>query len=184
MSGQRKQSLFIIAYQGRDAAEKVYGILRDLEKQDKIDIKTAATVHRNDDGKLKLQHKRRVTTWKGALGGGAIALLLVGTGGGAVLGGALLGALAGSTRSGQRRDVKKFLDDKLGLHDSALAVLVNDADWATVSDAIAHYGGEYLAVELAPEAQQEIAALAADREVSKAVMDAIEVEEEGPAEEA
>jgi uncharacterized membrane protein len=76
MSDERKQSLFIIAYPEHDTAEQVYKTLRDLEKQDKIDIKTAATVHRKDNGKLKLDHKRRLTVWKGAFGGGAIALVL------------------------------------------------------------------------------------------------------------
>lgn len=177
MSNERKQSLFIVAYHGSHIADEVYATLQKLEKELKIDIKTAATIYRKDNGKLKLNHKRRVTVWKGTFGGSAIGLLLAGTGP-AVLAGAMVGALIGAQRSTGRREVKKFLDDKLGPHDSALAILVNHADWEAVQYAIAHYGGKQLAVELTPEAAEQIAAIAADQEVVQAIQEEIEVEEE------
>ena len=55
MSDERGQSLFIIAYPGKETADEVYHTLRELEKQDKIDIKTAATIYRKEDGKLRLE---------------------------------------------------------------------------------------------------------------------------------
>ena len=173
-----KQSLFITVYEGQDTANQVYDTLRGLEKDDKIDIKTAATVTRKENGKLKLKHKRRLTVWKGAFGGGIIALLIAGTGGGAVLGGAVVGALLGATRSKQRRHAKEFLEDKLGPEDSALVILVKDADWTAVQDAVEHYGGEEVAVELTPEAEKQLAALAQDEAVVEAVTDQVEVEVE------
>ncbi|KPK02107.1 MAG: hypothetical protein AMJ56_21275, partial [Anaerolineae bacterium SG8_19] len=63
MSVGRKQSLFIITYPGKETADEVYQTLRRLEKQDKIDIKTAATIYRKEDGKLRLKHRRRLTVW-------------------------------------------------------------------------------------------------------------------------
>ncbi len=180
MSDERKQSLVITAYKGRDTADKVHHKLRELQKQDKITMKTAAVVYRKPNGKLKLVHKRRVTVAKGAFGGGAVALLVAGTGGGAVLAGAVIGALIGSSRSKQRREVKKFLDDKLGADDSALVVLVKDADWAAVQSEVDALGfeGEDLMMELTPEAEEQIAAIAADDEVADAVAEEVEVEDE------
>jgi uncharacterized membrane protein len=175
MSDDRKQSLFIVAYEGRDTADEVYDVLHDAGK-DTISIKSAATVQRKDDGKLKLDHKRRVTFWKGLFGGGAIGLVLAGPGG--ALAGAGIGALIGSTRAGGRQDAKEFLDDKLGPDDSALVILVNDADWATVDKAIGSYGGVDLKVELTPEAEQQIAALAADEEVAEKLQEEVEVVEQ------
>ena len=177
MSDERKQSLFIVAYQGRDTADEVHAKLRELQKDGKIDIKTAAVVYRKDNGKLKLVHKRRVTVWKGAFGGAAIGLLLAGTGVGA-LAAVGVGALIGSSRSGQRRDAKEFLEDKLGQDDSALVVLVSDADWAAVQAELDPFGGEDLQVELTPEAEEQIAALADKDEVVEAVEEEVEVEEE------
>ena len=171
------ESLFVVVYPGRDTADQVYDTLWKLRKEGKISIKTAATVYRTDSGKLRLKHRRRVTVWKGAIGGGIIGLLLVGTGGGA-LATALIGALIGSSRARQRREVRKFLEDKLGPNDSALAILVNDADWAAVADSVAQFGGEEVAVELSPEAEEQLAKLAQDEEVVAAVSEEIEMEEE------
>ena len=177
MSDERKQSLFIVSYQGRDTADEVHSKLRELQKAKKIDIKTAAVVYRKDNGKLKLVHKRRLTVWKGTFAGAAIGLVLASTGVG-VLAAAGIGALIGSSRSGQRRDAKEFLEDKLGQDDSALVVLVSDADWAAVQSELEPYGGEDLAVELTPQAEEEIAALAAKDEVVEAVEEEVEIEEE------
>jgi uncharacterized membrane protein len=181
MSDERKQSLFIVAYQGRDTADAVHAKLRELQKAKEIDIKTAAVVYRKDNGKLKLVHKRRLTVWKGAFGGAAIGLLLAGTGVGA-LAAAGAGALIGSSRSGGRRDAKEFLEDKLGPDDSAVVVLVSDADWAAVQSELEPYGGEDLKVELTAEAEEQIAALAAKDDVAEAVEEEVEIEEEDVAE--
>jgi uncharacterized membrane protein len=175
MSVGRKQSLFIITYPGKETADEVYQTLRRLEKQDKIDIKTAATIYRKEDGKLRLKHRRRLTVWKGAFGVGAIGLVLAGTGAG-FLAGAVVGALIGSSRSRQRHEVKEFLDDKIGPDDSALVVLVTNADWDAVHNEVDHFGGEELAVELTVEAEKRLAEIAADEEVAAAVHEEVEIE--------
>jgi uncharacterized membrane protein len=71
MSDERKESLFIISYSGRDTADNVYDTLHQMEKNKQVDIKTAMTVTRKDNGKLKLKHRRRLTTGKGLVAGGA-----------------------------------------------------------------------------------------------------------------
>ncbi len=179
----QNHSLFVTVYQGQDTAERVYMTLRELEKDKlkKIDIKTAAVATRKPNGKIKIVHKRRVTVGKGIVGGGALGLVVAAftaVGGGAVLAGAVVGALVGGTRSRQRRDAKEFLDGKLGQNDSALIVLVTEADWEAVHEATASYGGENIAVRLTPEAEQQIAALAEDEEVAAAVAEEVEVVEE------
>lgn len=176
MSIEKKQSLFIIAYPQKETADEVYRTLRGLEKQDKIEIKTAVTIYRTEDGKLQLKHRRRLTVWKGLFGVGAIGLILAGTGAG-LLAGAVVGALIGSSRSKQRRDVKSFLDDKLGPEESALAILVTNADWETVRNEIDHFGGDELAFELTPEAEKRLAEIAADEEVVAAVYEEVEIAE-------
>ena len=175
-------SLFIVAYKGKDTANQVYQTLRGLEKEKKVNIKTAAVVDRRSNGKIRLNHKRRVTVPRGIVGGGALGLLLAAlvapVSGGAVLGGAVIGALVGLTRSRQRREARKFLDDKLGQDDSALIILIKDADWETVSKATESYGGEHISVELTAEAEKQIAQLAEDEEVAEAVSEEVEVTEE------
>ena len=169
MSDERKESLFVVVYSGRDTADNAYDTLRQMEKDKQVDIKTAMTVTRKDNGKLKLKHRRRLTVGKGLVAGGAVGLLLGGAVAPAVLGGALIGGLIGSSRSGQRRELKGFLEEKLVPDNSALAVLIKEADWAAVNEKMEPYGGADLLVELTEEAQAAIDALSEDEEVAAAV---------------
>jgi len=178
MSDERKESLFIISYSGRETADEAYDTLRQMEKDKQVDIKTAMTVTRKDNGKLKLKHRRRLTVGKGLVAGGAVGLLIGGAVAPALLGGAAVGALIGSSRSGDRKEVKGFLEDKLGPDDSALAVLVKEADWAAVNKKMEPYGGEDLLVELTTEDEAAIEALGDDKEVAAAVGEEVEVVEE------
>lgn len=168
MSDERKENLFIVSYSGRDTADQAYDTLRQMEKDKQVDIKTAMTVTRKDSGKLKLKHRRRMTAGKGLVAGGAVGLLIGGAAAPAVLGGAAIGALIGSSRHGDRKEVKGFLEDKLGPDDSAMAVLIKEADWAAVNEKMGPYGGEDLLVELTPEDAAAIEALDDDEEVAAA----------------
>jgi uncharacterized membrane protein len=173
---ERRQSLFIIAYPGKETADEVYHTLRGLEKQHQIDVKTAATIYRKEDGKLRLKHRQRVTLWKDEFGVGAIGLLLASTRAGK-LAGALVGALTGSSRSKGRREAKAFLENKLGPDDSGLAILVTNADWEAVQSAIDHFDGEELAVELTAKAEKQLAEIASDEAVAAAVGEFVEIKE-------
>jgi uncharacterized membrane protein len=168
MSDERKESLFIVSYSGRDTADEAYDTLRQMEKDKQVDIKTAMTVTRKDNGKLKLKHRRRLTTGKGLVAGGAVGLLVGGAVAPVVLGGAAVGALIGSSRHGDRKEVKGFLEDKLGPDESALAVLIKEADWAAVDEKMEPYGGEDLRVELTADDEAAIEALDDDEETAAA----------------
>ena len=164
MSEERKQSMFLVAYKGQNTADQVYETLRGLQRQEKVKIKTAVVLTRMPDGKLKLVHKRRVTVGKGMVGGGFLGLLLFGPG--AIVSGVVAGGLIGASRSEQRAALRKFLDEKLGPDESALAILISDADWAAVQAATEQYGrGEVLEMELTPEDEAELNALAGKEEV-------------------
>ena len=102
-----------------------------------------------------------------------LCFILTGAG---FLAGAVVGALIGSSRSGQRLQVKEFLDEKLGPNESALIILVTNAEWDAVQNEVDHFGGEQLAVELTAEAEKRLAAIAADEEVAAAVHEEIEIE--------
>ena len=91
--------------------------------------------------------------------------------------GAVVGALIGSSRSKQRRDIRSFLDNKLGLEESALAILITNADWEVVQCEIDHFGGEELTIELTAKAKKKLAEIASDEEVAAAVREILEIEE-------
>ena len=52
MSDERKESLFITAYSGRDTADAAYDTLRQMEKDKQVDFKTAMVVFRKANVKL------------------------------------------------------------------------------------------------------------------------------------
>ena len=176
MSVGREQSLFIIAYPGKETADEVYHTLRGLEKQDKIDIKTAATIYRKDHGKLHLKHRQRLTLWKNEFGVVAIGLILAGIGAGN-LARAVVGALMGSHRSKHRCAARAFLDGKLGPHDSAVVILVANAEWEAVKSEVDRFDGEELTVELTDKAEKQLAEIASDEEVAAAIREFVEIEE-------
>ena len=178
MSKSKKESLFVVSYSGRETADRAYDVLRQMEKDKQVDIKTAMTVFRKDNGKLKLKHRRRLTGGKGLVAGGVVGLLIGGAVAPAVLGGAAIGALIGSSRHGDRKELKGFLEDKLGPNDSALAVLIKEADWDAVDKAMEPFGGETLLVELTDEDAAAIEAWATTDEAAAAAEEEVEVVEE------
>jgi uncharacterized membrane protein len=119
-----------------------------------------------------------LTAGKGLVAGGTVGLLIGGAVAPAVLGGAAIGALIGSSRSGDRRELKGFLEDKLGPDDSALAVLIKEADWAAVDEKMEPYGGDNLVIELTDEDAAALEAWGDTEEVAAAVEEEVEVVED------
>ena len=175
MSDERNQSLFIIVYPGKETAEDVYHTLRAFEKQDQIDIKTAATLYRTEQGKLLLKRRQRLTLWKDEFDVGSIGLIMAGTRDG-ILAGTLIDALIGSQRCFELRDVKAFLDDNLGSDDSGLVILVANADWEAIQNKVGLTGKE-LTIELTVKAEKQLAEIAADEDITAVVREYVEIEE-------
>ena len=175
MSDERKQSLFIIVYPGEETADEVYHTLRELEKQDRIKIKTAATLYRIEDGKLRLKHRQRLTIWKDEFDIGSIGLILAGTRAGR-LAGTLIDALISPGRCFELREAKAFLDDKLGPDDSGLVVLIDNIDWEAIQNDVG-FSGEKLTVELTIKAEKQLAEIASDEGVTAVVQEYVEIEE-------
>jgi uncharacterized membrane protein len=157
MAEKEAYSLVVAAFQDKETAEFVHNTLLDMAYAEMLDLKMASTVYRNDKGKLEVHHKQGLTTWKGAAGGIAVGVLL----GGPILGGAI-GGLIGRRGKGELGEIKPFLDEKLGQDDSAIVVLLRNAEWMAVREMFKRYGAEPLVLELSPEAEEAIAAATAN----------------------
>ena len=175
MSNMRIQSLFIIVFLGKGTADKAYNRLRELEKQDKIEIKTAATLYRTEDDKLHLKQRKRLTLWRDKFDVGSIGLILAGTSVGN-LAGTLIGALINPRRCFGMHEAKAFLDDKLGPDNSGLILLMDNADWEAIQND-AGFAGEKMVVELTDKAEKQLAEIAADEGVTAVVKEYVEIEE-------
>ena len=175
MSVSSKQSLIFVSYPGRESADSVYHTLRNLEKQDKLVIKTAATIYREEDGILRLKHRQRLTLWKYEFDIASIGLILAGTRAG-TLADAMVGALMGTGYPKQRRAIREFLDDNLGPNDSGLVILTTDSEWEAIQSEIEHFGGEELVIELSAEAEKRLSEIAADEVVATAIHKEVKIE--------
>ena len=175
MSDDCRQRLFIIVYPGKETADEIYHLLRELEKQDKFDIKTAATLYHTEDGKLRLKHRQRLTLWKDEFDVGSIGLILAGTRAG-ILAGTIVDALIGSRRCFKLGEAKALLDDKLGPDDSGLVILIDNADWEAIQNDVG-FTGEELTVELTVKAEKQLAEIAADEGITAVVREYVEIEE-------
>ena len=175
MSNMRIQSLFIIVFPGKGTADKAYNRLRELEKQDKIEIKTAAALYRTEDDKLQLKHRQRLTIWKDEFDVGSIGLILAGARAGN-LAGSLIGALISPRRCFKLHEAKTFLDDKLGPDDSGLVLLMDNANWEALQNDVG-FAGEKMVVELTDKAEKQLAEIASDEGVTAVVKEYVEIEE-------
>ncbi|MGI9614214.1 MAG: DUF1269 domain-containing protein [Acidimicrobiales bacterium] len=161
----------VVVYNGTDTADSAFDVLKELEKEDKLKIHDAAVITRTDQGKIKLNNKGFIAGGKG----GAIGLVI-----GAVLGGPIVGAVVGWAvgffRSGDRREIRDALNEKLGLEESALAAVIEDAKWDDILPAMEHLGGEPLHYQLQGESLAKLEQMAEeDPDIEAAAAEELEI---------
>jgi uncharacterized membrane protein len=167
--GDKPYDFAIAVYDGKGTADKAFDEIKALEKDGKTKIHDAAVFTRSDSGKIKLKNKGYIATWKGGGIGLIIGLLL-----GGPVGGAVVGGLIGFARGNDRRNLRGQVDEKLGMDNSALALVVENTDWDAVTAAMEPYGGELVYSELQGTALAQIDELTEDAEVTAAAEEEFE----------
>src|SRR5947207_4197579 len=87
--------LLAVAYERREAAEAALACLRDLARQNALELKDAAVAVRSDDGKVVLSQTHQLSVGDGLVSGGSLGLLV-----GIVVGIPVAGAIVGLTGGG------------------------------------------------------------------------------------
>jgi uncharacterized membrane protein len=163
-------SFAVVVYDGPASAQAVLNILKDLQEEETLDIKEAAVFSRYGNTKISMSNEGFVGTGKGGVLGLVIGAVVVS----APLAGLVLGGLIGFGRSGDRRHLKQVLDEALDADQSALAIVIKQADWAAVAEATKSYPGEIIMSELSDEALATLEDLADAEEFKAATAEAIE----------
>ena len=163
-------SFALVVYEDLVGARAVFDILQGLQKEQKLDIKEAAVVTRGPSGKIAVDNLGFVGTGKGGVLGLVIGAVAVS----APLAGLLVGGLIGFTRSGDRRRLKELLDHELGMNQSALAIVIKEADWESVAEATRGWSGEIIKSELSDEALATLEGLSEDEELTTARVEALD----------
>ncbi|HSF86440.1 MAG TPA: DUF1269 domain-containing protein [Acidimicrobiia bacterium] len=154
----------LVVYDDLVGARAVFNILQGLQKEEKLDIKEAAVVTRGPSGKIAVDNLGFVGTGKG----GVLGLVIGAVAASAPLAGLLVGGLIGFSRSGDRRRLKELLDDELGVNQSALAIVIKEADWVAVAEATKDWTGEIVRSELSDEALATLEGLSSENDVAAA----------------
>jgi uncharacterized membrane protein len=150
-----KYSFIVVKYPQKTTADAALAAVLGLAKEKVVKLRDAAAITKTEKGKIKLHQTKDDSTSKGLLKGGVIGVifaLLFGPAGWIVAGSALGGAFATFDR-GIKNKLLKELGENMTPEQSAMAVLVEEADWETALGRMADLDlkGEVIVQELVAE---------------------------------
>src|SRR5512139_1117209 len=155
MADKDKYSSIVVKYPKKETADAALKAVLGLAKEKVVKLRDVAVITKTEKGKIKLHQTKDDSTSKGLLKGGVIGVifaLLFGPAGWIVAGAAAGGALATFDR-GIKNKLLKELGENMTPEESAMAVLVEEADWDTVLGRMAdlHLQGEVIVQEMGAE---------------------------------
>jgi arylsulfatase A-like enzyme/uncharacterized membrane protein len=165
----------IVRYRGRDTAREALARLEEAADDGVVQLADAVVVEKSRWGRISLRQRSEVSPGRASAWGGAAGLLV-----GAALGGpvalAVLGAVAGGAgarlRDGGVPDATlRGLRDELSPDDSALALLIQSADWERLQDRMVGIDHEILVAEFTDDDAGAVARVIADVEATAAIVE-------------
>jgi uncharacterized membrane protein len=177
---QEKYSFIVVKYPQADTAEAALAAVRKMEKEKVVKLKDAVAITKTEKGKIKLHQTKDDTAGKGFLKGGLIGLIfavLFGPAGWVVAGAALGTAFAMFDR-GIKNKLLKELGENMTSDESALAVLVVEADWYTLNSRMdAKFSGEVVVSQMVEEHLDEAEELVENEAVVETVPEELDLPE-------
>jgi uncharacterized membrane protein/predicted flap endonuclease-1-like 5' DNA nuclease len=172
-------SFLVIKYPGDDIAIDALRALEGLVKDGVIKLKDAVAVTKTPAGKIKLHQTRDDSTKRGFLKGGLIGVMLAvlfGPAGWVALGVAS-GTLLGSRDRGIKNKLLKELGEDMTPSESAVAILVEQADWETAVNRMKSFGfgGTVVISEIIADDIAAVEKLLEDPKTVESVPDELEV---------
>ncbi|HSF86256.1 MAG TPA: DUF1269 domain-containing protein [Acidimicrobiia bacterium] len=167
--GDKPYDFAVVVFDGENTADEAFEMMKAREERTGMTVHDAAVFNRTEKGKIKLHNKGFVAGWKGGTIGLGVGLLL-----GGPVGGALVGSLIGFGRGSERRDLRRLVNERLGLHQSALAIVVENGNREEIEGALRKMGGEAIYAELQGETLVKLEELAADDEVTAEAAEAFD----------
>ncbi len=173
-------SFLVIKYPKRETANTALGVLKQLGREDVVKLRDAVAITKTDKGKIKLHQTKDDSVGKGFVKGGFIGILFAALFG--PVGWIALGAAAGGVFAGFDRGIKNKLLKELGQDmtpdESAIAVLVEEADWQTAFERMRAqgFGGQLVISEIVAEDLAEVEKLLEDPKTVESVPEELEIE--------
>jgi uncharacterized membrane protein len=174
-----KYSFLVIKYPKPDTAMEAMAALRALSKDKVVKLKDAVAITKTQKGKIKLHQTKDDAAGKGFVKGGIIGILLAALLGpaGWIAAGALMGTAFAMFDRGIKNKLLKELGQKMTPSESAVALLVEQADWPVAVERMrAHnFQGEVVVSQIVEEDMVEVEKLLEDGKMVASVPEEMEV---------
>ena len=173
-----KYNFIVIKYPQADTAEAALAVVRKLEKEKVVKLKDAVAITKTEKGKIKLHQTKDDPAGKGFLKGGLIGLIFAVLFGpaGWIVAGAALGTAFSLFDRGIKNTLLKELGENMTPDESALAVLIVEADWDTLNSRMdAKFTGEVIVSHLVEEHLDTAEELIGNKEVTETVPEELEL---------
>jgi uncharacterized membrane protein len=174
-----KYSFLVIKYPRIEIADEALDEIKKLAKAKVVKLRDAVSITKTADGKIKLHQTKDDSAGKGLVKGGVVGVLLAAMFGpvGWVAAGALLGTALGMFDRGIKNKLLNELGEKMSSTESALAILVEQADWPKAIDFMrAHdFKGEIVVLEIAKKDTDEVEKLFVDAKAVESVPEEMDV---------
>jgi uncharacterized membrane protein len=176
-----KYSFIVVKYPQKETAEAALAAVVGLAKEKVVKLKDAVAITKTEKGKIKLHQTKDDPAGKGFLKGGLIGVLFAILFGpaGWIVAGAALGTAFSMFDRGIKNKLLKELGDDMSMEESALAVLIEEADWETLRDRMAanDFKGEVVVSEIVEDHLDEVEKLTDDPEKIESVPEEMELPE-------
>jgi uncharacterized membrane protein len=174
-----KYSFIVVRYPNKDTAEAALQVALGLAKEKVVKLKDAVAVTKTEKGKIRLHQTKDDSAGKGFMKGGLIGIIFAVLFGpaGWIAAGALLGSAFAMFDRGIKNKLLKELGENMTPEQSALAVLVEEADWAVVKERMAaqNFQGELVVSELVEEHLADVEKLTENPKAVEAVPEEVEL---------
>ena len=177
-----KYSFIVVKYPQKETGEAALKAVTELAKEKVVKLKDAVAITKTDKGKIKLHQTKDDPAGKGFLKGGVIGIVFAVLFGGVawIAVGALLGTAFSMFDRGIKNKLLKELGENMTTDESALAVLVEEADWAAVRERMTaqNLRGEIVVSEIVEEHLAEVEKLTENTKVVEGVPEEVELTED------
>ncbi len=184
MADKDKYSFIVVKYPKKETADEALQAVLKLAKEKVVKLRDAVAITKTDQGKIKLHQTKDDPTSKGLLKGGGVGVLFALLFGppGWIVAGAALGAAFATFDRGIKNKLLKELGENMTPDQSAMAVLVEDADWETALSRMADLNlqGQVIVQELVAEHLAAIEKLVDVPPTTEAVPEEVKVEAATP----
>src|SRR5512139_2811180 len=175
-----KYSFLVVKYPQKGTAEAALAAVLGLAKEKVVKLRDAVAITKTEKGKIKLHQTKDDPASKGLVKGGGVGVLFALLFGppGWIVAGAALGTAFAMFDRGIKNKLLKELGENMTPEQSAMAVLVEDADWETALGRMADMNlqGQVVVQELVAEHLAAIEKLVDVPPTTEAVPEEVKVE--------